>query len=126
MLFSTGKYECCRKCSSASFDKGSETTDADKQAAKDAKSGVWPNPLLLKARLLNDGGYNNEAIALLTGKSTADFTKQEDKLEFAYRIARIYDDVGRDSEAIKMYLLAIKLGEDRQNIMLQERRCKLV
>jgi len=93
--------------------KGSETTDADKQAAKDARSGVWPNPLLLKARLLNDGGYNNEAIALLAGKSAADFTKPEDKLEFAYRIARIYDDVGRDSEAIKMYLLAIKLGEDR-------------
>lgn len=95
------------------FSKGSETTDADKQAAKGAKSGVWPNPLLLKARLLNDGGYNNEAIALLTGKSAADFTKPVDKLEFAYRVARIYDDVGRDSEAIKMYLLAIKLGEGR-------------
>jgi tetratricopeptide (TPR) repeat protein len=93
--------------------RGSETTDADKQAAKDARSGVWPNPLLLKARLLNDGGYNNEAIALLTGKSAADFTKLEDKLEFAYRVARIYDDVGRDSEAIKMYLFAINLGENR-------------
>jgi len=93
--------------------RGNETTDADKQAAKDARSGVWPNPLLLKARLLNDGGYNNEAIALLTGKSAADFSKPEDKLEFAYRVARIYDDVGRDADAIKMYLLAIKLGEDR-------------
>jgi len=93
--------------------KGNETTDADKQAAKDARSGMWPNPLLLKARVLNDGGYNNEAIALLAGKSAADFTKQEDKLEFAYRVARIYDDVGRDADAIKMYLLAIKLGEDR-------------
>src|SRR3954471_21883350 len=93
--------------------KGSETTDADKQAAKDAQSGVWPNPLLLKARLLNDGGYNNEAINILTGKSATDFTKPEDKLEFAYRVARIYDDMERDSEAIRMYLLAIKLGENR-------------
>ena len=113
MLFLQGNTNAAENARQQVLTKGSETTDADKQAAKDAKSGVWPNPLLLKARLLNDGGYNNEAIALLTGKSAADFTKQEDKLEFAYRIARIYDDVGRDSEAIKMYLLAIKLGEDR-------------
>jgi tetratricopeptide (TPR) repeat protein len=93
--------------------KGSETTDADKQAAKDARSGVWPNQLLLRSRLLNDGGYNNEAVNILTGKSAADFTKPEDKLEFAYRVARIYDDLERDSEAIKMYLLAMKLGENR-------------
>ena len=93
--------------------KGSLITDADKQAQKDAKSGVWPNNLLLRVRLLNDGGYNNEALALLQGKSTADFAKAEEKLEFAYRVGRIYDDIGRDTDAIKMYALAIQLGKDR-------------
>lgn len=95
------------------FKKGSEMTDADKQAAKDARAGSWPNPLLLKARLLNDGGYNNEAIAVLTGKNLGSFTDPAEKLEFAYRVGRIYDDVGRDDDAIKMYLLSIKLGEGR-------------
>lgn len=93
--------------------KGSLITDADKQAQKDAKSGAWPNVLLLKVRLLNDGGYNNEALALLHGKSAADFDKPEEKLEFAYRVGRIYDDIGRDEEAVKMYLSAIQLGENR-------------
>ncbi|HXL54851.1 MAG TPA: tetratricopeptide repeat protein, partial [Chitinophagaceae bacterium] len=93
--------------------RGNETTDADKQATKNARSGIWPNPLLLKARILNDGGYNNEALMVLAGKNLRDFTKPEDQLEFAYRVGRIYDDVNRDEEAIKMYLLAIKLGEDR-------------
>lgn len=93
--------------------KGSLATDSDKQAHKHAKQGGWPNVLLLKARLLNDGGYNNEALNLLYGKSASDFDKVEDKLEFAYRVGRIYDDIGRDSDAIKMYLLAIQLGRSR-------------
>ena len=69
--------------------------------------------LLLKTRLLNDGGYNNEALLLLNGKSVNDFDKTEEKLEFAYRVGRIYDDIGKDDEAIKMYLYAIKLGANR-------------
>jgi len=93
--------------------KGSLNTDADKQSQKNAKSGVWPNILLLRARLLNDGGYNSEALNLLNGKSANSFEKPEEKLEFSYRVGRIYDDVGRDSEAVKMYLLAIRLGQNR-------------
>ena len=94
--------------------KGNTDTDADKQAGKEAKTGSWPNTLLLKARLMNDGGYNHEALALLQGKSSEDFTKPEEKLEFVYRVARIYDDMGKDEEAIQFYFLAIKLGEKRK------------
>ena len=51
--------------------KGSTETEADKQAQKEALSGIWPDKLLLKARLLNDGGYNTEALKLLQTKSSA-------------------------------------------------------
>ncbi len=34
-------------------------------------------------------------------------------MEFNYRVARIFDDLGRDTEAVKMYTYAIKLGEYR-------------
>lgn len=94
--------------------RGSTDTDADKQALKDAKSGVWPNTLLLKARLLSDGGYPKEAAALLQGKTEDDFEKPEEKLEFAYRAARIYDALGRDDDAIHTYLIAIRLGRNRK------------
>ncbi len=40
---------------------GNTETDADKQAQKEAESGRWPNAILLKARLLDDGGYYAEA-----------------------------------------------------------------
>ena len=94
--------------------KGATDTDADKQALKDAKSGKWPNVLLLKARLLSDGGYNNDAAALLQGKTEDDFSKEEEKLEFSYRVARIYDDLGREEDAIRNYQIAIRLGENRK------------
>ena len=93
--------------------RGSSITDADKQAYKNATSGTWPNTLLLKARLLNDGGFNNEALVLLYGKNANDFILPEEKLEFTYRAGRIYDDIGRDTDAIKMYSYAMQLGENR-------------
>lgn len=94
--------------------KGSSFSDADKKALKDAKQKNWPNILLLKSRLLNDGGYQVEALRQLVGKSSNDFNKEEEKLEFTYRVARIYDDLGRKEEAIKNYQLAIRLGENRK------------
>ena len=94
--------------------KGATDSDADKQALKDAKSGKWPNVLLLRARLLSDGGYNSDAAGLLQGKTEDDFAKEEDKLEFAYRVARIYDDMGREEDAIRNYQIAIRLGENRK------------
>jgi tetratricopeptide (TPR) repeat protein len=90
--------------------KGSTDSDADKKALKDAKSGVWPDKSLLRARLLSDGGYNREALAILQAKTNADFPKPVDALEFVYRLARIHDDMGKDNEAIQYYLSAMTLG----------------
>jgi tetratricopeptide (TPR) repeat protein len=94
------------------FLRGGTDTDADKQALKDAKTGVWPNPLLLKARLLTDGGYTKDALALLQGKQQV-FTTSSDKLEYVYRIGRIYEDLGKDTEAITYYKETIKLGANQ-------------
>lgn len=94
--------------------QGATLTDADQQALKEARTGKWPNKLLLRARLLNDGGHYNEALRLLSGKRIVDFTVPEEKLEFAYRVGRIYDDMGRDDEAINFYKQAIVLGEFRK------------
>ncbi len=109
-----GNFKAAEDARKQILKKGSTQSDADKQALKDAKNNYWPNLLLLKARLLNDGGYHAEAFKLLAGKSEDDFDKIEDKLEFAYRAARIYDDLGRSDDAIKNYLVAIKIGIHRR------------
>ena len=93
--------------------KGAADSDADKKALKEAKTGIWPNTLLLKTRLLNDGGYNKEALALMAGKSSNDFGNPAEQLEFAYRYARILDDIGSKDAAVKAYDVAIALGKNR-------------
>lgn len=93
--------------------KGATISDADKQALKDAKKNIAPNLTLLKARILNDGGFNNQALATLQGLSTQNFTTDLEKLEFTYRVGRINDDLGKDEDAIAFYLKAINLGISR-------------
>lgn len=94
--------------------RGSTYSEADKQAQKEAMTNEWPNKLLLQARLLNDGGYYRQALALLHGKNTNSFSSTTEKLEFAYRAGRLYDDVGNDSTAFLFYKQAIELGEKRK------------
>ena len=91
---------------------GNQITDADKQAFQNAKSGQWPNPILLKARLLSDGGYQAQALNSLAGKTSIDFPSESEKTEFAYRLARIYDLMGQDELAIKFYTSAIEKGAE--------------
>ncbi len=96
------------------FKKGSLDTDADKQALREAKTGSWPNVTLLKARLMNDGGLNREALLLLTSKGLSGFTKEDEKLEFTYRLGRINDDLHNDAEAMQNYQATINIGTDRK------------
>lgn len=93
--------------------RGNTLADADKRALKEAQSGWLPNKLLLKARLLSDGGYSKEALALLEGKSANDFADMAERLEFAYRLGRIYDDLALDDRALKAYDYTIAQGSQR-------------
>jgi tetratricopeptide (TPR) repeat protein len=91
--------------------KGNMEADADRQAMKEVRSGKWPNKLLLQARLLSDGGYYPDALQLLQGTSTAAFSGAEEQCEYAYRLGRIYDGLGRSDEAIAAYLTTLKTGQ---------------
>jgi len=108
-----GNKEEAEKYRLLTIKNGNTESDADKKAYRDAKKGLWPDSTLLKARILNDGGYQKEALAILTTKTIDDYTRPEEKLEYAYRMARIYDDMGRSEEAIQFYDMAIRLGKDR-------------
>jgi tetratricopeptide (TPR) repeat protein len=93
---------------------GNTETDADKQAQKEAESGRWPNEVLLKARLLDDGGYYKQALRVLAGKKISSFPDIQDQLEYNYRIGRIYDALDQKTEAMAAYQEALRLGESRR------------
>lgn len=101
------------RCIANVISKGNTGNDADKRALKEAKSGKMPNILLLKARLLSDGGYAREALSVLVGKSSVDFAKDDEKLEFMYRVGRINDDLDRHDDALKAYQSTINFGRNR-------------
>ena len=108
-----GNMVAAQKARGNVLTKGNTEAEADKQALKEAKENKWANVLLLKSRLLNDGGYNNEALKMLAGKTVESYTNEEEKLEFVYRLGRIYDDINKADDALKYYQQAIDLGKER-------------
>ncbi len=91
-------FNCLEKCKT----EGRSMMDADKQALKDANDQIIPNIDLLKARLLNDGGYNSRSLEVLN-QTTEDNLNFDERSEFYYRSARVYDAMGRTEEAIFWY-----------------------
>lgn len=90
--------------------QGSLYDEKDKQALKEAND-IAPNMDLLKARLYFDGGYYSKALAQLADKDAGDFKLKRDQIEFYYRLGRIYDESGRDTDAIVNYQKAINSGK---------------
>lgn len=93
---------------------GTTQIDADKQAQRYAENIQLPNPFLLKARLLCDGGYYAKALDQLKGSKVSDFPNVADQLEFNYRYARIFTLNNQVSKAIPYYEATIKMGRSRQ------------
>lgn len=93
---------------------GTTVVDADKQAARFANNTEWPDRTLLESHLLIDGGYYKTALDRIGVKSESDYNNISDKLEYNFRLARIYDEIGDDSKALQYYQDVINKGRNRQ------------
>lgn len=94
--------------------KGVTRNDSDKQALKMVKSEHFPAQEIYIIRLLTDGGYLNEAIALAHKLDQHAFSNNKDRIEFEYRKARLYHKSGDIEQAILAYMQTIK--ENPKNI----------
>lgn len=87
--------------------------DEDKQAQAEAEGNRLPNLLLLKARLLFDGGYYESALNLLEHENeNAGLSEARDSIEYLYRKARIYHEMGNFPAAIHHYIQSIEHGSN--------------
>ncbi|MCB0805349.1 MAG: tetratricopeptide repeat protein [Bacteroidales bacterium] len=94
---------------------GNDIVDADKQAEREAENGILPNFHLLRARLLFDGGYYEQAMKELTVNTRENFlTNDRDTLEYTYRLGRIYDAWERPDDAVRYYKRTIELGSESE------------
>jgi len=86
-------------------------SESDKQAYREAASDQSPHPVLLKSRLLFDGGYYAQSkalmLSLLTGKESL---STNERLEFYYRLGRIEHSLKSNGNALKYYNQAIAHG----------------
>jgi len=81
-------------------DQGISVLEDDQQAMTEAKNAIIPHPMLLKGRLLFDGGYYQEALEYLLSKQIYFEDNGRFKQEFTYRLGRIYQELNEDREAI--------------------------
>ncbi|OYT11173.1 MAG: hypothetical protein B6I18_05215 [Bacteroidetes bacterium 4572_112] len=89
--------------------------DSDKQAKKEANSEDIPNVHLLKSRMLFDGGYYDKAIKeLQNGQNLNNYTSDRNKIEYIYRLGRIYDESDHFDNAEKYYLQTIEKARDKK------------
>jgi hypothetical protein len=91
--------------------RGALLIDSDIQANSEAKSGSWPNPLLLKARLLSDGGYTDQALRMLQDPDAkSDLKTPKELIEYDYRLGRLCQQAEKYREALDYFGITIREG----------------
>lgn len=89
---------------------GAVNVDEDKEAENEAISGELPNRILLRSRLLFDGGYYSASLAEIAGQPIDSFPRYKDQLEVTYRLARIMHRMNNMEKAVRYYEQTIKNG----------------
>lgn len=80
--------------------KGAEEIGEDKSALREIDQYYEDNVPLLRARMLFDGGYYDRALDTLLVFEPYFI---EDKIEYYYRLGRIYQEQGRTAKALTAY-----------------------
>jgi len=93
--------------------QGNKLIDEDIQADKEAKSNEIPDQILLKARLLYDGGYYNKSHNLLIMNS-GKFEHKTNDGEYYYRLARVTEALKNYNDAIEYYKRTISKGNPQK------------
>ncbi len=89
--------------------KGNNIVDEDQQALKEAKSNKTPNAIILKSRILFDGGYYAKAQEVLIKNAHLQDNKTT-QLEFNYRMGRILQSLKNYTDAIQYFKNTISFG----------------
>ncbi|HSZ73109.1 MAG TPA: hypothetical protein VK750_10580, partial [Cytophagaceae bacterium] len=98
-----GNDKEAKRYKALTLSKGTTRNDSDKQAQKMAGKESLPDKNIYRLRLLSDGGYLKEAIALTEKMDQQTFSNDNDKIEYLYRKARLYHKSADIERAILFY-----------------------
>jgi tetratricopeptide (TPR) repeat protein len=91
---------------------GSDKAEPDRYAASQLLEDTFPNKKLLKVRFSTDGGYFDEATAVLSTITPKDLLSAKDQTEYYYRKARLAHRTGEISAAKIFYQQSIDMTRD--------------
>ncbi len=94
----------------ACMEKGKALTGDDISALNEAEAGFIPTPDLIRARLLFDGGYYQQAFRVIEKVNNESLKREKEQLEYLYRKGRILDGLQQYEQAVFYYNLTIKKG----------------
>ncbi len=124
-LGETGRWEACQKIAWHALLNGDTASyrlwmnriatarrphsEQDQAAWREAREGPMPDPTLLRARLLFDGGYYQRAYETLIQQPAHRYTGNL-ALEYTYRLARIAHALAHYDEAERYYRHTLEQG----------------
>jgi tetratricopeptide (TPR) repeat protein len=100
----------------ACLEKGQQLVDSDKSAYVEAKTGELPDPLLLKMRLLFDGGYYQASMDHINANTA--YLSSSHPVEYHYRKARNYQAMERYHDALREYGFLLARVDDRSKYQI--------
>jgi tetratricopeptide (TPR) repeat protein len=108
-----GDEKKAKLCLSKINDIGSTIAESDKAAQQFYENfqntKILPNKILIKLRLLFDGGYFEEAQKDLVVLTEKKFTNTKDQAEFNYRAGRIYQKLNQFDKATNYFERSVAL-----------------
>jgi hypothetical protein len=107
-----GNIDKYKAYTSLSKVRGQAISEKDKEAMNQASETHAPEINLLKARLYYDGGYYSKALDAIKEKKLENIPLTKDKLEYLYRMGRIFQAMSKDDQAIVFYIAAMNKGEE--------------
>jgi tetratricopeptide (TPR) repeat protein len=97
---------------------GNTIAESDKVAQKFyenfQKTKTLPNKILIKLRLLFDGGYFEEAQNELVSLTEKSFTNKKDQAEFNYREGRVYQKLNQLDKAVNYFEKSVELAASEE------------
>jgi tetratricopeptide (TPR) repeat protein len=87
---------------------GSSNSEEDKNIMREAELGITHDMVILKARLLFDGGYYQLAEDNIKQRSPDQLKTDYQKQEYHYRYARILHEQNKYNKAIDYYTYVVK------------------
>ncbi|HEY9113889.1 MAG TPA: hypothetical protein VIN10_04270 [Bacteroidales bacterium] len=120
-----GNLELFEKYKKTADDKGGDLTERDREAMYDCDLDYIPNPVLVKCRLLMDGGYYDRFNLTMKNFQLSEAKLLPYKLEYYLLMGKYYEAKNNNNSAIDSYKMVLSLGSSTDYYFASEAALRL-